>query len=128
MEKLAEDAARSESVAILRDGKSIQLYYRENMDPALLDKDPTLYISYAKRGGDGWGKGWIEMVDKVAAPVTGGTLLSDIDITEFHCAMKTRHILQIRLTGKSLRTGHEFSLETAVYLREAQQDVGGTVR
>ncbi len=120
MGKLVEDASRSESAAITREGKSIRLYYRKNMNPLQLEKAPTLYIGYSKWGGGEWGKGWIEMVDKVAAPMTGGTLLANLDVTDFCCTMETDHILHIHLAGKSLRTGHEFSLETAVYIRGRQ--------
>ncbi len=118
MERIAEDANRAEYAEIKHGplGDQLSLCYRRGLSRDALDGKPKEYVLYGKQVSEKYGEGRI-FVKSVSMPVTGDSLLGRVNITEFRCSMETPHILRVRLTGKSFLTKHEFSLETAIFMR-----------
>ncbi|MBQ7479929.1 MAG: hypothetical protein IJT01_13705 [Selenomonadaceae bacterium] len=119
MERLVEDANRAEYAKIthLAEGDSVCLYYRQNMTRAALEKrEPDMSITYAKKDSEKYGEGRM-IVDNPSMPMTGDSIFGRVNITRFRCDMVSPHIMQVQLTGKSFLTKHEYTLETAVFMR-----------
>ena len=118
MERIVEDACRSDYANIQWQGRTLYLYYRGHYTPEYMDKMPEYYAKY-DRLWTSEENAWI-FIGKNAVPATGKSLLGKVAVTAFHCRMETPHILHVELTGKSCLTGHEFSLETAVCMKGSE--------
>ncbi len=118
MERITEDANRAEYAEIKhgKQGDQISLCYRRGLSQQDLEKKSREYVLYGKQESEKYGEGRI-FSKSISMPMTGDSLLGRVNITEFRCSMETPHILRVRLTGKSFLTKHEFSLETAVFMR-----------
>jgi len=118
MERIAEDANRAEYAKIEHgpQGDQLSLRYRRGVSGAALEGKPREVVLYGKQESERYGEGRI-FVRNISMPMTGDSLLGRVNITEFRCSMETPHTLRIRLTGKSFLTKHEFSLETAVFMK-----------
>ena len=119
MERLAEDADRAEYAKIthLAEGDSVRLYYRHDISRAALEKsEPDVSVTYAKKDSGKYGEGRM-IVEKSSMPMTGDSIFGRVNITKFRGDMVSPHIMQVQMTGQSLLTKHEYTLETAVFMR-----------
>ena len=119
MERFVEDANRAEYAKITRltEGDSVELCYRQDLSREALEKrEPDCFIAYAKRDSAKYMEGRM-IVENSFMPMTGDSILGRVNITEFRCNMVSPHILHVQLTGKSFLTKHEYTLETAIFMR-----------
>ena len=59
--------------------------------------------------------------DSLNDPITGrNVIFGEVVITKFRCKLKRANLLRIELTGRSLRTNHEFELATEIFLPNMQ--------
>ena len=118
LERIVEDASRAEYAKVTRlsGGDFLWLFYRHDLSGEKLEGAPDCTILYAKQDSEKYREGRM-VVHSSSMPMTGDSILGRVNITEFRCRMETPHVLHIRLTGRSFLTKHEFSLETAVFMR-----------
>ena len=50
------------------------------------------------------------------APLTGNSILGKVLITDFDCERIAEDLVSVRLSGKSLRSMHEYTLSTVVHI------------
>ena len=116
MERIVEDASKTEYADIWWDGRTVYFQYWDMVKSWTMSRPPEAYAKYEWLGvplEDFW---WIA-AERTGMPLTGKSVLGKVTITEFHCSMATDHLFHVRITGRSKVTGHEFSLESAVYMR-----------
>ncbi len=114
--------------------QEIQMAVRQVADDARnsyeIRNSSEKYMFKQYRGADDKGTGtynvsyWVNVThDKIhklvwkdaSRPLTGNHALAGVDITEFSCRKLAPRLVEVRLTGRSLVTGHRYTLKTAVY-------------
>ena len=105
---IAEDVSYAEALALDDDGRKLHIYTFG------CNGVENIGVEYQ------WKKGENPRIMKDGQPMTGGSRLGNIWITEFWGRRLESDLLQLHIKGKNMLTEHEYTVETVVQLYDGE--------